>query len=204
MKKKSKILILGLFINTFLFSNLFIPVFFPQTSPKLNIFSLKSPNILFKILEFTLNNLWSTNDKAFLYYQNQDGSFSEDGKKYYTSYNAWSYFTMLEVAELTNNPIYYDNYSIPCLEYILTHLLNKSTYGVYHWCYDNGSIPSTDNINIYNDSTQVIGTYQAWTIHSLLNAYNRTGNTTYRDNYTIPMLNFMLTKLWDAENQSFF
>ena len=153
MGKKKKLLIIGLCLNFILVSSLIITLIPQPTFPKVNLFWIKSPEVIFETLDFTLNNLWSTDKGVFIHHQNADDSYSEEGKRIYPSFNEWGYWAMLEVSKLKDN--YYDNYAIPSLEFILTHLVNKSNYGVYHWCYNNGSLPSTDDIDLYNDSTLV-------------------------------------------------
>ncbi len=217
MKNKKKKIIIGIGLNLILFINLFILIYSLSIPLKSHIFidtgqkpiakNLDSTVVnssIFENLNFTLENLWSTAEEAFFTFQNEDGSFEEEGRRFHTSYCAWSYFTMLEISQLTNNFSYYYNYSIPNLEYILTHLFNKSNYGVYHWCFENGSLPSTLKISDFNSSTEQISFYQAYTILALLDAYNLTNNASYLNNYAIPMLNFLITTLWDADNNSFY
>lgn len=210
MKNKKKNLIIGVFLNCFLILSLIVPIIYLYETPKSNIFEVKNNRAIvkasdiFDTLNFTLQNLWSVENQAFYYYQKEDGSFDEIGKKFFTSFNAWSYFAMLEVSKMTNNFSYFYNYSIPCLDYIMTHLINKTNYRVYHWCFNNGSLPPIVDISNYNFSTETYPNYQSWTILALLSAYNLTGNITYLNDYAIPMLNFLITTLWDADNNSFY
>ncbi|MFX1450749.1 MAG: AGE family epimerase/isomerase, partial [Promethearchaeota archaeon] len=217
MRNNKKKMLIGLILNIILFFNLIILIISPQVSPKFNLIAVKNQKSIaenlnfnkvnsniYETLNFTLDNLWSEAYKAFYYYQHADGSHDENTTRIFTSFNVWSYFAMLEISQVTNNSEYFYNYSIPSLEYILSNLVNKSTYGVYHWCYENGSFPLTVYINDYNWSTRIYSTYQAWTILSLLNAYNLTGNITYLDDYAKPMLDFMITTLWDTQYNGFY
>ncbi len=204
MKKKTKKSLILLSINLTLIFSLCLTFITPPLQPNVNLIKIKNPSLIFNTLGFTLQNLWYSGGEVFFAYQNQDGTFEELGEEIYPSFNAWSFFSMLEITNLTKNETCYNNYALPSLEFVLNHCLNKTNYGIRHWCFKNGSIPSIGDIENYNSSTEAITTYQAWTILALLNAYKMTDNASYRDDYAIPMLDFMLTNLWDAENNSFY
>ncbi|MHA1378168.1 MAG: AGE family epimerase/isomerase [Candidatus Helarchaeota archaeon] len=199
MKKERKYLIIFISIGL-----IFIPaiLLFPK-KPSFYPIVYKKPNYYFDdLIKFTLNNLWDKDSRAFLKYQLANGNYDDVGLRTYASLNIWAYFAFKNASDYKNSPLYREKYAIPALEYVINNLLNKSYFGVYHWCYKNGSLPVTGH-KYYNDSRNIYSTYQAWITLALLDFYHYTNNETYL-NYANKTVDFLINKLWDPVNYGFY
>ncbi|MHA1384628.1 MAG: AGE family epimerase/isomerase, partial [Candidatus Helarchaeota archaeon] len=200
MHEKKKVAIILIIINIAFIPPLIMPLFY---LPSNKIILLPNPQYYSdELIKYITNNLWDSNADVFIRYQLANNTFNEEGTRTYASLNCWAYFAFVEATKFKNNSHYIQTYANPALEYVITNLLNHTIYGVHHWCFKNGSFPSPEQTDIYNDSTLIFTTYQSWITLALLDRYEFDNNQTYLE-YANKTVNYLITELWDSTNYGF-
>jgi len=183
-----------------------IAVLFSSTMIVIEIYSYlisNKPHYKEDTVDFLVNFFWDPDNGGFFSNRFNNGSFPERGEQKFTSFNIWATRALLYYSIDQKDNSTFENYAVSTLNFIFNNLFNSSNKGVYHWVLQNGSLPDIDDER-FNNSVFQIGTYQAWVLITLLEAYEYTGNMTYLSVWGEGIADFLITKLWDSTNGGFY
>lgn len=169
-------------------------------------FNLIPSNLDYKedTYNFLTENLWDQENTGFFSSTLLNECCEDSEANKYTSFNIWACRSILKYSIIKDNFSIFENYGLKSLYFILDYLQNSTNKGFYHWVLANGSLPSKEEGDIFNNSIYQIGTYQAWVLLALTEIYEVTLNTTYIDVWGKQIADFLLNKLWDPVNGGFY
>ncbi len=189
-----------------IFVVLFIAVLLSSTMIAIEIsayFVANKSNYKEDSVDFLVDFLWDQEYGGFYSNRFDNASFPERGGDKFTSFNIWAIRSLLQYSVSQNDNSTFEEYGVDALNFIFTYLYNATNKGIFHWVFQNGSLPEMSDTR-FNNSIYQIGTYQAWVLITLLEAYEYTGNMTYVNVWGKNLANFLIKTLWDSTNGGFY
>ncbi|MFX1293741.1 MAG: hypothetical protein ACFFD2_02610 [Promethearchaeota archaeon] len=191
-----KIIVVVLFITFFLSSTMIVIEIYSYFVANKSTYKEES-------VDFLVDFLWDQDHGGFYSSRFNNESFPERGLHKYTSFNIWATRALLYYSIFQKDNSTFENYGLKALNFIFTYLYNSTNKGIYHWVLQNGSLPDMSDER-FNNSIYQIGTYQAWVLITLLEAYEYTGNMTYLNVWGKNLADFLIINLRDSSNGGFY